>query len=263
LLGVIGQGLPATLMHTGYCFRGMRWIGEHADCAEFEGQEPVRAKAFVGSDGVHSRCRRSMRAACDPRSARVREIVSAIELPLLAKALGSTFTKFIAPRGGLAVGLVPGIAGRVIWFVQFDSERFATPEAHQALDFFKQHLAEFPAIVQAAIEATDPATPHIWRTVDMDPPESLVRANVALIGDAAHPLLPFTSQGANSALEDAAMLAELFSACDSDADLRLAMRSYDLSRRPFAQRCVAAGREIAAQFLQFDSSCTSLPLVNL
>ena len=263
LLGVIGEGLPATRLHTGYCFGGMRWIGEHADCAEFEGQGPVHAKAFVGSDGVRSRCRPSMRAGCDPRPGRVREIVSAIELPSLAKALGATFTKFMAPRGGLAVGLVPDIGGRVIWFVQFDSERFATPEAHGVLDFFEQHLAEFPPIVRAAIAATDPATPHIWRTVDMDPPKSFVRGNCALIGDAAHPFLPFTSQGANSALEDASMLAELLSACDSDADLRLAMRSYDLARRPVAQRCVDAGREIAAQFLQPVCGRISLPLVNL
>ena len=263
LLGVIGEGLPASQLHTGYCFDGMRWIGEQADCAEFERQAPVHAKAFVGSDGVNSRCRRSMQVACDPRPGRVREIVSAIELPSLAKVLGSTFTKFMAPRGGLAVGLVPAIGGRVIWFVQYDSERFATPKAHQSCDFFEQHLGEFPAIVQAAIDATNPSTPHIWRTVDMDPPASLVRGNVALIGDAAHPLLPFTSQGANSALEDAAMLAESLAACDTEADLRLAMRAYDLARRPVAQQCVDAGREIAAQFLQPDSCRISLPLVNL
>lgn len=262
LLGVIGEGLPASKVHTGHCFHGMRWIDEEACYAEFELQAPVHANAFVGADGLHSRCRGSMQAACDPRPGRVREIVSAVELPSLAKALGSTFTKFMAPRGGLAVGLVPGIGGRVIWFVQYDSERFATPEADQVCDFFEEHLAEFPAIVQAAIVATNPSTPHVWRTVDMDPPESLVRGNLALIGDAAHPLLPFTSQGANCALEDAAMLAESLAACDSDADLRLAMRAYDLARRPVAQRFVDAGREIASQFLQPVSDRISLPRVN-
>ncbi len=33
--------------------------------------------------------------------------------------------------------------------------------------------------------------------------------NVALLGDAAHPLLPFTSQGVNLALEDACLLRDL------------------------------------------------------
>jgi 2-polyprenyl-6-methoxyphenol hydroxylase-like FAD-dependent oxidoreductase len=261
LLTAIGEGLSASQVCTGYRFSGMRWVGEEAYYAEFEDHAPVHADAFIGSDGVQSKCRRSMQVACDPRPGRVREIVSAIELPSLAKTLGSTFTKFMSPRGGLAVGLVPSIGGRVIWFVQYDSERFATPEPHQARDFFEEHLAEFPASVQAAIAATDPSTPHVWRTVDMDPPESLVRGNVALIGDAAHPVLPFTSQGANSALEDAAMLAESLAACDADADVRLAMRSYDLARRPAAQRFVDAGRELASQFVQPVSDRIALPLV--
>jgi 2-polyprenyl-6-methoxyphenol hydroxylase-like FAD-dependent oxidoreductase len=55
--------------------------------------------------------------------------------------------------------------------------------------------------------------------------------NTVLLGDAAHPVLPFTSQGANAAMEDAAtLLAVLTNQCKSET-LEMAFEDYYEIRR--------------------------------
>jgi len=56
---------------------------------------------------------------------------------------------------------------------------------------------------------------------------------VALLGDAAHPVLPYLAQGAALAIEDAYTLAACLAAGD---DLPAAFRRYETSRRPRATR---------------------------
>lgn len=249
LLAAIRTAIPHEAIRLSQDFSHFDSDGTTVRSAVFaDGSESV-ADVFVGADGCRSRCREWITPAHPAPFGRVKEIVSMVACPDLAEQIGSTFTKFMHRDGGLAVGLVPSGNGRVIWFVQFDTQRFATPEPHEAATFLQSLLGDFPAIVQCAIAATDAAAPHVWHTVDMDPPSSMVRGNVALIGDAAHPLLPFTSQGANSALEDAADLVAAVATCGSPEELEPALRAYNNRRRPLRAGHVTAGRSIAADFV--------------
>ncbi len=64
---------------------------------------------------------------------------------------------------------------------------------------------------------------------------------VTLIGDAAHPMLPFLAQGAGMAIEDAALLAAMLSRyLDDPAD---ALRGYEGRRRHRADRVQAMSRK--------------------
>ena len=49
---------------------------------------------------------------------------------------------------------------------------------------------------------------QVWSLFDRKP-AAMARGRIALIGDAAHPILPFLAQGASLAIEDAAVLARL------------------------------------------------------
>jgi 2-polyprenyl-6-methoxyphenol hydroxylase-like FAD-dependent oxidoreductase len=55
-----------------------------------------------------------------------------------------------------------------------------------------------------------------WTLYDRDPIESWVDGRVVLLGDAAHPMLPYFAQGACMALEDAACLAHKTETCAGD-----------------------------------------------
>jgi salicylate hydroxylase len=64
---------------------------------------------------------------------------------------------------------------------------------------------------------------------------------VTLIGDAAHPMLPFLAQGAGMAIEDAAVLADCFGKYGDDpAD---ALRAYEAARRNRTERAQQASRK--------------------
>ncbi len=71
-----------------------------------------------------------------------------------------------------------------------------------------------------------------WQLNDRPPmagPEEMVRGRVALLGDAAHPMLPYLAQGAGMAIEDAVALAERV-AGGSAAELPAAFSRYAAAR---------------------------------
>lgn len=65
-----------------------------------------------------------------------------------------------------------------------------------------------------------------------------------VLGDAAHPTLPYLAQGANLALEDAWVLADALRA----EDLHAALADYETRRRPRAARVVAAATANARNY---------------
>lgn len=70
-------------------------------------------------------------------------------------------------------------------------------------------------------------------------------AALALLGDAAHPTLPFLAQGANMALEDAWVLADRLAA---DSDTEAALAAYAAIRRPRTARIVQAASDNATNY---------------
>jgi salicylate hydroxylase len=70
-------------------------------------------------------------------------------------------------------------------------------------------------------------------------------AGVAILGDAAHPTLPFLAQGASMALEDAWVLAEALARHDT---AQAALAAYQAARKPRTSRIVAAANANARAY---------------
>lgn len=68
---------------------------------------------------------------------------------------------------------------------------------------------------------------------------------VALLGDAAHPTLPFLAQGANLAIEDAMTLA---ACCQHDASLERALKGYQAHRQPRVTDAINAANANARNY---------------
>jgi salicylate hydroxylase len=79
-----------------------------------------------------------------------------------------------------------------------------------------------------------------WALHDREPLRRWSAARLTLLGDAAHPMLPFMAQGANQAIEDAFALAR----CLADAAMPAALATYDAVRIPrtTAVQLAARGR---------------------
>jgi salicylate hydroxylase len=83
-----------------------------------------------------------------------------------------------------------------------------------------------------------------WRKWSLFDPQPLLQwstARTALLGDAAHPILPFLAQGAVLAIEDAVVLAQCLA--DHPCQPALAFAAYAAVRRPRALRVQNAARQ--------------------
>jgi salicylate hydroxylase len=168
----------------------------------------------VGADGVKSAVRASLFGADAPEFTghvawRGVVPVDAVRGPLpalasgLAIAPGKTFG-FYALRGGTLINYV-ALSRRDVW-----AEEGWTVQADKA-----ELLTEFsgwaPELI-ALIAATLPEDCYRWGLFARPPMPRWSKGRVGLLGDAAHPMLPFMGQGAAMALEDGVVLARCLAA---------------------------------------------------
>src|SRR4029077_5196889 len=79
-----------------------------------------------------------------------------------------------------------------------------------------------------------------WALHDFAPLGRWGRGPATLLGDAAHPMLPYLAQGAAMAIEDAAVLADCLAGVPGDP--ATALRTYEDLRRPRTRRTQRAAR---------------------
>ena len=80
---------------------------------------------------------------------------------------------------------------------------------------------------------------HSWHLYDRPATPSWVKGRIALLGDAAHPMLPYLAQGAAMALEDAAALA---ASVAGQSDWPAALHHYQHLRKARCERVVATAQ---------------------
>jgi salicylate hydroxylase len=78
-----------------------------------------------------------------------------------------------------------------------------------------------------------------WALADRPPLERWGEGPVTLLGDAAHPMLPFLAQGAAAAIEDAVVLGRRLKRAD---EIPGALRAYEAERRARTARLQSAAR---------------------
>ena len=79
-----------------------------------------------------------------------------------------------------------------------------------------------------------------WKLCDHAPLSTWIEGSVALLGDAAHPMLPYVAQGASQAIEDAAVLSTCLAMIKHREDVPIALRVYQLVRKERAETVQAS-----------------------
>jgi len=93
------------------------------------------------------------------------------------------------------------------------------------------------------------AQPFKWALLGRTPRTGWAQGRVCLLGDAAHPTLPFLAQGANMALEDAAAMAQCLAPClRQPAGLAEALQRFEALRWQRTADIVNRSADNAARF---------------
>jgi salicylate hydroxylase len=109
----------------------------------------------------------------------------------------------------------------------------------------RRAFADWDPRVQRVLKAADSVT--LWGLYDRPVRDQLDFGRVVLLGDAAHPVLPFFAQGASLALEDAAVLSALIAAAPTFG-LDRVLPAYSRARIPRIRKVQDASFHNATMF---------------
>jgi salicylate hydroxylase len=213
--------------------------------------EEVEGDAVIGADGIHSAVRTQVFGRSEARF--TNQICWRLILPMeeLRKAAGklpvpldgSEYTGWLGPTGHVLFYPLRGgellniFAGRVSQ--QWADEAWAVPSAiDEMLDAYS---GWHPGMLEVMSHA---AETYKWGIYDRDPLAHWVSGHIALLGDAAHPMMPTLAQGAAISMEDGYALARHLDAGRSD--IAAALSAYERQRQPRASRVQLQARQ---QFL--------------
>jgi len=191
----------------------------------------LEAGALVGADGIRSSVRECLGLGAEPR--RTGWVAWRGVAPAPAGfAAGTAGLVLGAGRHGgwVAVG-----GDRVYWFLTGDEGD--PPDLGTALRAVRRWRTPLPQLM----EATPPDSVLFNELIDRDPDARWGRGPVTLAGDAAHAMLPSLAQGANQALEDAAML---LATTGEHGVGEAAFRAYERRRAARTARLVKLSRQI-------------------
>jgi len=233
-----------------------------AHLASGAGPTTIQADLYVGADGIHSRARQTLFPEWPARPAPVMEVVGRVRCQRTLKQVAGNFTKYHAMSGGLAFGILPVDAEHVVWYLQFDAGKYPPPREIEGpaarREFVRRLAGDWAHPIPSLIAETDFSQVHLWRPLDAELPPQFHGPNLALVGDSAHPLSPFTSQGVSSAIADADTLARVL---ESGPSMEAALERYSRERRRDCVPYVEKGRVLTREFLApRDVACFTVPI---
>lgn len=240
LLDVLGKDLPPEIIHL-----GARCVGvenrEKSAVAKFRDGTEVEADVVIGCDGIHSATRESLFGPDAPRfTGKIcyRCLVPTDAIP--GGLLGGEGATWLGPHGTVVVYKVR--RGELVNVVaHYDDESWREESwirecpKEEVIERYKGWHESLGNLFSAS------ETHYKWGLHDRDPLKQWTKGNVTLLGDAAHPMLPYLGQGAGQAMEDGVVLAAALAKLPDD--LPAGLKLYEELRLPRASRVVLTARE--------------------
>lgn len=204
----------------------------------FENGETKHAEILIGADGLKSFVRDSLFVADTPvftGHMAWRALIDSGSLPdWYSEAashvwVGPGKTCVCYPiRGKKLVNFV-GFARAEEWVEEGWSVKASPQEIATAFEGWHDHATDL-------IDAIPDGTVYRWGLFAREPLETLINGNAALLGDAAHPMLPWFGQGASSSIEDGVVMSRCFKEGGSTAEAFQKYNTARLERVSFLQR---------------------------
>ena len=241
LIEVLRSALPEGVIHTGHRLAGVE-EDEDGVSLRFENGTQVRADAVIGADGIHSVVRHAVVGeVAAPRSSGTAAYRALVPVTGPGDWEWGTSKMWIGPGKHFlvypiradrlinVVAVVPALGGeRDSWTAPGDPQQLAA------------EFAGWDPVVTGLIErVTDTFQ---WGLFDRPPLTSWAAGRMALLGDAAHAMLPHLGQGGNQTIEDAFALAAALEGA-TRAEVPVALKRYEALRLDRANAVQQASRE--------------------
>jgi salicylate hydroxylase len=252
-------GAPFLVVHRGELQAALRRKAEAARGITFrlgltltdirEGESTITA-LFADADGATTRIEADLLIGADGLWSRARSLAG---LPAPMRYAGKTAWRALIPRDtaplhareaevnlwlGPDAHIVhyPVSGGDEINIVAIIEDDWREPgwSAEGETDVIRARFRDWHPKARDLINAAEDW--HRWALVDRAPETRWSRARMTLLGDAAHPMMPFLAQGASQAIEDAAALAALLPPTRDATAIAEALKRYDLVRIPRTAR---------------------------
>jgi len=190
----------------------------------------LRADAVIGADGIHSPVRTALFGEDAPeftglvswRAVVPRDAVA--DLPNL-----DSFTKWWGPTPDRQIVVFPLTHGREVFIFATTPQSDWTEEGWTLPGDIRDLRAAYADFYPEARQLLDAATSATRSALHVrEPMPCWSKGAVTLLGDAAHPMVPFMAQGACMAIEDAVVLSR---ALADVADVAAALTAYEDARR--------------------------------
>ena len=197
----------------------------------------VEGDLLIGADGVWSLIRQQLHSnQPPPRNSGIIAVRGSVHGAL--HHLGDLHAVYYLGRGVESMFVRASDTG-IYWFLSL-AKTVAPAGVEDPAAIVRSMAPQFDDTFRAITSATDEM--RYDELVDRDPLREWGSGAVTLLGDAAHPLLPHTGQGAAQAIVDAVTLGK---ALRDTTNLEESLRRYERERIPKTAALLAQGRRTA------------------
>jgi salicylate hydroxylase len=236
---VLARAVPAPSIHLNKRCTGVTQSSDRAVLRFADGSQ-AEADVVIAADGIHSAVRAGLFGPDKPRfTGHIcwRGLVPTRALP--KDLIAPDMTAWFGPHSTVVHYYIR--RGEMVnWIAHHESdwqEESWSKETdwREAADAYK----DWNPLLTELFSRTERC--YKWALHDRDPLPRWTDGRVTLLGDAAHPMLPYVAQGAGMAIEDGYVLAELLEA--NRGDPQAALTLYEQVRLPRTAQVQLTARE--------------------